>query len=230
MSDWLAGPFGPRLWELVGIVAACIFYGRFYLQWIVSEIRKRSVVPIAFWYMSSVGSLLLLGYAAHIRSPIGALSHCFNIVVYARNLVHIWRERGALTRVLYVVVHGAVAVIVVGALVLAAHTWLREYHATKATGTAAANWFWIGVGAAGQGLFACRFLVQWVATERRRKSVVPLAFWYLSVAAAVLVAASHLQRREWIFMAGAASTLLVYLRNIWLIRRYGDTAADADPI
>jgi len=226
VCDWFQAPLAPKLWELTGIVGACIFYGRFYLQWIVSEIKRRSVIPVAFWYMSCVGSLMLLGYAAYIRSPVGALSHCFNIVVYSRNLVHIWRERGALTRALYVAVHAGVAVVVAGALALAVHTWLREYEATKEAPAAAANWFWIGVGAAGQGLFACRFLVQWVATEMRRRSVVPAAFWYFSVAAAALVCVSHLQRLEWVFAAGTASTLLVYLRNVWFIHRYGDAPAD----
>lgn len=226
MRDWFQGPLAPKLWELIGITAACIFYGRFYLQWIVSEIKRRSVVPVAFWYMSCVGSLMLLGYAAYIRSPVGALSHCFNIVVYSRNLVHIWRERGALTRTLYLAVHIVVILIVAGALALAAHTWMSEYQATKAAPAAAVNWLWIGIGAVGQGLFACRFVVQWLATEMRRKSVVPPAFWYFSVAAAVLVCASHLQRFEWIFAVGAASTLLVYVRNIWFIHRYGEAPAE----
>ena len=85
------------LWESAGILGAVIFFGRFYLQWIVSEREKRSVVPLAFWYMSTVGSLLLLAYGVRRGSAVGVLSYSFNIVVYARNLIHIWRERGQLT-------------------------------------------------------------------------------------------------------------------------------------
>ena len=226
MSDWFQAPLAPKIWELVGILAACIFYGRFYLQWIVSEIRKRSVVPVAFWYMSCLGSLMLLGYAAYIRSPVGALSHCFNVVIYARNLVHIWRGEGKLSARRSLIIHGAVVLIVLAALGIGLDTWLREYEATRGHEAAHVGWIWIAIGAAGQGLFACRFLVQWIATEMRRKSVVPVAFWYFSIAASLLVAASHLQRREWVFVIGLVSTLFVYIRNLWLIRREGACPVD----
>ena len=87
------------LWQAIGIVGAVIFCGRFYLQWYASEVRKKSVVPIGFWYMSSIGSLMLFPYGVFYKhSPLAALSHCFNLVVYGRNLVHMWRARGVLTR------------------------------------------------------------------------------------------------------------------------------------
>jgi len=204
---------------LLGIVAAVIFYGRFYIQWIVSEIRKESVIPVVFWYMSAVGSVMLLLHAAYIRSPVGVLSHSFNIVIYARNLVHIWREKGALSPLRYALVHGLIAVVVSMSLGLLVLTWFREYEAVSDEPAAVQlqNWFWIGVGVAGQGLFACRFLLQWVASERARKSVVPVAFWYISLAASVLLTSSHVQRGEWIFAVGVGSTIFIYLRNLWLI-------------
>ena len=82
------------------------------------------------------------------------------------------------------------------------------------------TWFWIGVGVAGQALFAGRFILQWVTTERRRESVIPVAFWYLSVAASVLQLASFVQLRDWIFALGIATTLPIYTRNIWIIHRH----------
>lgn len=214
-GDWI-----PAFWQALGVTAAVIFFGRFYLQWIVSEIKGRSVVPIGFWYMSSVGSLMLLAYGFYIQSPVGTLSHAFNIVVYSRNLVHIWRERQQLTPRRSVILHAAVAAIVLGAASLAALTWLREYHAMRGQPAEIVRqtWLWIAVGVAGQALFACRFLVQWVVSEARRKSVMPVAFWHLSIAASLLLTASHLQRAEWIFAAGLATTLLIYIRNLWLIR------------
>jgi len=219
-----------RFWEVLGIAAAFIFYGRFYLQWFVSEIQKRSVIPVAFWYMSSLGSLMLLAYAVYLQSPIGALSHCFNIVIYVRNLIHIWREKGVLTSRLSAGVHTAAGLIVLGALGLAVHTWLREYDVVREVSPEAARqtWFWLGVGVVGQGLFGCRFALQWAATEFHHKSVVPVAFWYFSVIAAVLLTASHLQRREWVFVLGMGATVLVYLRNLWLIYAHPPGAAPAE--
>lgn len=216
----------PVFWHAMGILGAVIFNGRFYLQWIVSEIKQRSVVPVAFWYMSSVGSVILLAYAFFVQSPVGALSNCFNLVIYARNLVHIWRSRGALSQRASVLLHLVVFAIVAAGVAVAALIWLREVEAPKHAESAAMNWFWIGIGAAGQGIFGCRFLVQWVATEMRKKSVIPMLFWYLSIAAALLVCISYIPRKEWVFAVGAASNLPIYVRNIWLVRRYGEAPAD----
>lgn len=206
-------------WKAVGIVAAVLFYGRFYIQWIVSELRKESVVPLAFWYMSCAGSLMLLGYAVSVQSPIGALSHCFNILVYTRNLVHIWKGRGKLSARGNRLIHLVVGIIVVGAVALAAKTWLVEYHVTQqaAAHVAKETWLWLAVGVAGQALFACRFIIQWIATERQRKSVFPVSFWYISVVASLLLMACHLQRGELLFAIGLIATILIYLRNLWFI-------------
>lgn len=209
---------GAAFWHAIGIVGGVIFSGRFYVQWIASERAKRSVVPSLFWYMSCVGSILLLPYSAYLQSPVGALGQSFNIVVYARNLVHIWREKGRLSRRRYVVIHAIAILVACAAILICAHVWLAEYHENKTLEEAGVkNWLWIGVGTAGQALFACRFLVQWIATEAKRKSVVPPAFWHLSVAAALLQLACFVQSREWVFAAGMAATLLVYLRNLWFI-------------
>ncbi len=208
------------LW--LGIIGGLLFYGRFYLQWIASELRGRSVVPVAFWYMSGVGSVFLLLYGVfYLNSPVGALSHCFNSVIYARNLVHIWRERGVLTPARSRLFHGGVAILVGAGVLLVTLTWLREYDVTRDAPASAQlrTWLWILIGVAGQGLFALRFLIQWAATEIKRKSVIPAVFWYLSVAASLLLMSSHFQRQEWLYAGGIACTLIVYLRNIYLVHR-----------
>jgi len=207
--------------DAIGFVAALIFYGRFYLQWYTSERQKRSVVPIGFWYMSSAGSLLLFGYGVYTQSPVGTLSHCFNIFIYARNLIHVWRANGTLTQRRSRLVHGLALLIILLAFCLLVFTWLNVFESTRAEpeGGAARTWFWIAVGVAGQGLFACRFIIQWLTTERRGESVIPVAFWYLSVAASILMLASFVQLQDWIFAIGVATTLPIYTRNLWIIHR-----------
>ena len=71
--------WGFGLGDAIGLVAALIFYGRFYLQWYTSERLKRSVVPIGFWYMSSAGSLLL--FATRVRAVGGG--HAFALLQHA---------------------------------------------------------------------------------------------------------------------------------------------------
>lgn len=207
--------------DAIGFVAAIIFYGRFYLQWYTTERQGRSVVPVGFWYMSSAGSLLLFGYGVYVQSPVGTLSHCFNIFIYVRNLIHVWRVGGTLTRRRSVIVHGLALAVIAVAVCLLAVTWLNVFDNARPgeNAGAARTWFWIAVGVVGQALFAGRFIVQWLTTEHRRESVIPVAFWYLSVAASILQFASFVQLQDWIFALGIATTLPIYLRNLWIIHR-----------
>ena len=76
---------------------------------------------------------------------------------------------------------------------------------------------WIGIGFAGQLLFTSRFLVQWIASERRRESVVPVAFWWFSLAGGVTLLSYALWRRDPVFILGQAIGLVVYARNLVLI-------------
>lgn len=222
--------FAGHAWYLVavGIAGTVIFYSRFYVQWIASELKGRSVVPPIFWYQSVVGSFLLLIWAWIVQSPIGALSQSVNLVPYSRNLIHIWREQGTLSRRRRKVTHGLVAAVVLVALCVVVVVWWREYEQVQAgpAEDVRRTAFWLAVGLAGQALFAGRVLVQWIATERARKSVVPLAFWYMSIAASLLQIASFWQRGggELLYAAGLFASLFVYARNLWLIHRGRDEA------
>jgi len=73
-------------WEATAFVGEAVFGGRFILQWIVSEIKKKSHIPIAFWYMSVIGSLILLIYSIHIEKPVLILAFALQIGIYVRNL------------------------------------------------------------------------------------------------------------------------------------------------
>ena len=87
------------------------------------------------------------------------------------------------------------------------------------------NPIWLVVGFAGQALFSARFLVQWLKSERMRRSVVPVAFWYFSLAGGVTLLAYAIHRHDPVFIVGQASGLFIYLRNLWLIRRELQTAS-----
>ncbi len=73
-------------WELTAFVGEAVFGGRFVLQWIVSEYRKESHVPVAFWYMSIVGSIILLAYFVHKASLALIIAFALQIIIYVRNL------------------------------------------------------------------------------------------------------------------------------------------------
>jgi lipid-A-disaccharide synthase-like uncharacterized protein len=81
-------------------------------------------------------------------------------------------------------------------------------------------------GLAGQLLFTARFLVQWIASERARKSVIPLAFWYFSMAGGVVLLSYAIYRRDPVFILGQSLGVFIYARNLWLI--HGARVRDAD--
>jgi lipid-A-disaccharide synthase-like uncharacterized protein len=76
---------------------------------------------------------------------------------------------------------------------------------------------WVVLGFVAQGFFTMRFVVQWIASERARKSVMPVAFWFFSIGGGVLLLAYALYRKDPVFIAGQALGLLVYTRNLYFI-------------
>lgn len=83
------------------------------------------------------------------------------------------------------------------------------------------SWFefwWVMFGLFGQLLFTARFLVQWIASERAKRSVVPIAFWYFSISGGVILLAYAIYRQDPVFILGQSMGLFIYLRNLWLIR------------
>ncbi|NTU59867.1 MAG: hypothetical protein HGA98_02285 [Deltaproteobacteria bacterium] len=77
---------------------------------------------------------------------------------------------------------------------------------------------WLVLGFGAQGLFSGRFLIQWIASERRKKSVIPVAFWWLSIAGSSLLLVYALHKRDPVFVLGQAGGLAVYVRNLMLLK------------
>lgn len=82
--------------------------------------------------------------------------------------------------------------------------------------------FWLAFGVVAQLLFTARFIVQWLASEREGKSVIPLAFWFFSMAGGMMTLIYGLVRREPIIIMGQAFAIFIYLRNLMLIFRPKD--------
>jgi lipid-A-disaccharide synthase-like uncharacterized protein len=81
------------IWLIVGFTGQLAFTMRFILQWIATEKAKNSVIPVAFWYLSIIGSLLLLSYAVFRGDPVFILGQLFGVIVYSRNLHFIGRHK-----------------------------------------------------------------------------------------------------------------------------------------
>ena len=98
--------------------------------------------------------------------------------------------------------------------------WNRLLNVTSPVGIA-----WVTLGFLGQALFAGRMLVQWLVSERRRRSVVPTVFWWMSLGGASMLLVYFVWRRDIVGVVGQATGWIIYLRNLWFIHRGGGASA-----
>lgn len=79
---------------------------------------------------------------------------------------------------------------------------------------------WLIVGFLGQGLFSARFLVQWLVSERKKRSVIPVMFWYFSIFGGATLLVYSIHKQDPVFIAGQGAGLLIYFRNLYFILRH----------
>ena len=89
-------------------------------------------------------------------------------------------------------------------------TWLHDVFIAQFDG-------WILLGFVAQGFFTMRFVVPWLASERAKRSVVPIAFWFFSLGGGALLLIYAIKRQDPVFIAGQGLGLFIYIRNLWLI-------------
>jgi len=83
------------VWKVVGWLGNAVFFSRFFVQWYVTEKKKRVVVPSAFWWLSLIGSLLLLVYSLRQRDSVFIFAYAFTWIPYIRNLIIHHRHKKA---------------------------------------------------------------------------------------------------------------------------------------
>jgi len=87
MNTWMNG------WVLFGFFGQFVFAMRFIVQWVISEKRKESVVPLSFWYLSLCGGIILLIYAVYKQDPVFVIGQASGLIVYTRNLMLITKKK-----------------------------------------------------------------------------------------------------------------------------------------
>jgi lipid-A-disaccharide synthase-like uncharacterized protein len=89
--------------------------------------------------------------------------------------------------------------------------------------------FWLVVGFVGQALFSMRFLLQWLKSEREGRSVVPVVFWWFSLAGGLTLLTYAIFRRDPVFILGQSAGIVIYLRNLYLISRQRQAESRSAP-
>ena len=88
---------------------------------------------------------------------------------------------------------------------------------------------WLAIGFLGQGLFFGRWVIQWIASEKKAESQVPIAFWYMSLIGGLITLAYAIYRKDPVFIAGQSIGSLVYIRNLMLIARASQASQASQP-
>jgi lipid-A-disaccharide synthase-like uncharacterized protein len=81
------------------------------------------------------------------------------------------------------------------------------------------DWIWLIIGFCGQGLFSARFLVQWLKSEKQKRSVIPIEFWYLSIVGGITLLAYAIHKHDPVFILGQSTGVFIYARNLYFVRQ-----------
>jgi len=205
------------LWLGIGYAGQAAFFLRFAVQWITSETKRESVIPLSFWWFSLGGGVLLFSYAVYRQDPPFIVLQTINFGIYVRNLVLLRAGRS----------RGAGAVTIVPLVAIAALLVIVE--TASGFDWQAAPVHWLMCGFLGQSLWNCRFVIQWIASERQGRSVMPTAFWWVSLAGDIFLLSYAVYRLDPVFIFGFALNPVIYVRNLMLIARKRREAA-ATPV
>lgn len=100
---------------------------------------------------------------------------------------------------------------------------------SKLGANSASDVIWLTVGLLGQLMFTGRFIVQWIASEKAGRSVVPVAFWYFSIFGGLIVLAYGIHKLDLVIILGQMPGVVIYSRNLWLIHKGKDKDHDGRP-
>lgn len=201
-------------WLIIGIgaIAQLLFSSRLILQWILSEKNKKVLTPILFWELSLIASFLLFVYG-YLRNDFAImLGQSITYYVYIRNiqLQKQWNRIPTLFRVF--IYFFPIIIIIYGFN-------NNQYDIDKLFNNKEISLYLLLLGIISQVLFTFRFVYQWIYSENKKESLLPLGFWIISLIGSGLIIIYAILRFDPILFAGHLIGLIVYTRNILIIKK-----------
>ena len=196
---------------IIGFLAQVCFSGRLLFQWIMSEKAKQVVSPSIFWLLSLLGSYLLFFYG-WLRSDFAIiLGQLISYYIYIWNLdiKNEWKKIPRPIRYLLI----ATPFMAIGYMLNELQSFIREFFHNEDIPLWLLIW-----GSLGQIIFTLRFIYQWIYSRKRQESLLPLGFWVISLTGSCIIVSYALVRHDPVLILGQSTGLIVYIRNIWIMK------------
>lgn len=196
----------------IGFMAQILFSWRMISQWLLSEKRKRTEVPKLFWMHSLIASFLLFVYG-WLRDDFAIiLGQSLTYYIYIRNLQlqGEWKRINQWLRSFILVFPVLIVVYSYHNNQIDVHRFFKNEHIP----------LWLVVlGSLGQVIFTFRFVYQWIHSERRKMSLLPMTFWVISLCGSLIILIYAVIRRDPVLFVGQLFGFVVYFRNMMIARR-----------
>ena len=195
----------------IGFLAQALFSARLLVQWIKSEKAGLSLSPAIFWQLSILASWLLFVYGLLRNDFAIILGQIIAYSIYIRNLQlqNQWKKLPVITRII------ALATPFVAILLMSSNWDLHYQKLFNNTDIPIALMIW---GIIGQVTFTFRFVYQWIYSEKKGQSCLPIGFWIISILGSIMILSYAIYRIDPVLFIGQGFGIVVYARNISLIR------------
>jgi len=205
MSSWIV--------ISIGAIAQILFSSRLLLQWILSEKHKKVLTPVLFWELSLLASFLLFIYG-YLRDDFAImLGQTITYYIYIRNmqLQHQWQK---LAKIFQIFIYVFPLLILLYGYNNGIYDREKLFHNENIPA-----WLFV-LGIVSQVLFTFRFIYQWLYSEKRKESHLPLGFWVISLSGSFLILVYAVFRKDPVLLAGQLTGFIVYFRNIVIIKKH----------
>ncbi|BDX38293.1 MAG: lipid-A-disaccharide synthase N-terminal domain-containing protein [Bacteroidales bacterium] len=199
----------------IGFTAQALFSSRMILQWIISEKHKKVLTPNLFWQLSLLASFLLFLYG-YLRDDFSImLGQVITYFIYIRNmqLENEWKKFPVWLRVFLYIFPAIILIYGFNNNVIDRANLFNTEHIPLGL---------MALGVISQILFTLRFVYQWIYSERRKESHLPMGFWVLSLVGSSLIFIYAIFRLDPVLLLGQGSGLIMYSRNIYILKTYGE--------
>lgn len=210
-------PVSKILIYVIGFTAQILFSWRMIVQWISSEKTKRTQVPKQFWIHSLFASFLLFVYGWLRNDFAIILGQTITYFIYIRNM-HLqggWLRINTILRAFFLIFP----------LLIIIYSYNNNQMDVQRLFKNENIPLWLLIlGSIGQVIFTFRFVYQWIYSERRKASLLPLGFWLISLVGSILILIYAIIRKDPVLFVGQFFGFIIYLRNIIIIKNHQELA------